>query len=392
MAAIAFLGRRQLKWTAQTMVLSLVALAAALLYKNAFARADLSHWQVFSTALPLLLAVWYIAWRSGPALYALALYALLFASLLYSAGQLATSAEFPLEWAQSTPLGYFKDAIRLPWRESVADLQDRLSARYPQLALPADMRERIAQASVDVMPWESSLAVRNGLNYRPRPVPQSYSAYTPWLDDLNARRLDSPAAADYLLWVAGTPNAIDGRAAAWDESSTKRVLLENYVYAGQCKLPLRLWPYDDDPPLFLLKRASHVRRLVPTATKDVALAMRQELVIPANEDLVFLTLRVDRTIFGRLKAAALPPAAFTATFHYADGTIGVYRAVLPILETGVLVNRRVESAEEMRNFLIASPAKNTAVTSISFSSSGPWEFQTPFRGRLASYRLIENRQ
>ena len=64
--AIAFLGRRRLPWRDQATFLPLLGVALLLLYKNAYTRANELHVAQYPVALPLLLAVWLIAWRGEP--------------------------------------------------------------------------------------------------------------------------------------------------------------------------------------------------------------------------------------------------------------------------------------------------------------------------------------
>jgi len=99
---------------------------------------------------------------------------------------------------------------------------------------------------------------------------------------------------------------------------------------------------------------------------------------------------VKRTAWGKLAAAALSPGMLIACYQYEDGTPGYFRAVLPILKTGVLVNRRVESAGETRNWLEAAAYRNMGVTTIDFKTHNAAEFQTPLKGFLVEYRLVEN--
>ena len=388
MGIAAFLGRHRLSWREQAMFMPLIGLAALLLFKNAFVRSDELHHPSFFAALPLLLAVWWIGWRGAAAVRVL-----LLASLFYPLALLtAQIGGFGRnELVKSLPLSYCHQLITVPWRENTSALQDSLHALYPEATLPADIRSIIGRSSVDVMPWESSIAILNGLNYQQRPVPQSYAAYTTWLDNLNARFLDSTNAPACILYACAQNVTIDGRPAAWDESLTKMALLENYTFESEFNLPMRVWSYQRIEParVFLQKHAPHLRRLVPIATNEVSLALGQPLPIPATTNLVFLTLKVNRTILGKLTASALSPSMLIACFEYQDGSSAYYRAVLPILETGVLVNRRVASAEETRNWLETTATRNMAVSSICFKTHSSWAFRTPFKGFLVEYRFAE---
>ena len=69
-----------------------------------------------------------------------------------------------------------------------------------QYALPAGMLAQLGGKSVHFDPWEVGVAVAYPeIRWDPLPTVQSYTAYTPWLDELAAARLASPEAPDMIL-------------------------------------------------------------------------------------------------------------------------------------------------------------------------------------------------
>jgi hypothetical protein len=54
-------------------------------------------------------------------------------------------------------------------------------------------------ADVDILPWDITDLVANNLKYKPRPVIQSYSAYTEALQDLNKAHFDSSKSPSYVV-------------------------------------------------------------------------------------------------------------------------------------------------------------------------------------------------
>lgn len=253
MGSVVVWGGGRFPWREQATLLPLIGLATLLLFKNAFTRSDEGHNPSFYVALPLLLALWCIGWRG-----ALPVRILLLASLFTSLALLKapTAVGGFTKSVGGTPLDYRRQLITVPWREDASHLQANLRSRFPEATLPAEIRFIIGHSSVDVMPWESSLAVLNGLNYQARPVPQSYSVYTPLLDDLNARFLASTNAPALILYACAQAMTIDGRPAAWDESLTKMALMENYALNSEFQLPIRVWPNQNlqSANIFLLKR------------------------------------------------------------------------------------------------------------------------------------------
>jgi hypothetical protein len=83
--------------------------------------------------------------------------------------------------------------------------------------------------SVDVYPTEQAMVLAHGLQYRPRPVFQSYMAYTPALEAANAAALRGPAAPDWVLFHL---RPIDGRLPALDDAASWPELLARYRWAG----------------------------------------------------------------------------------------------------------------------------------------------------------------
>src|ERR1700722_950414 len=60
-------------------------------------------------------------------------------------------------------------------------------------------RQAIGAGTVNVLPWETDVIPANGWDWRPAPVFQSYAAFTPALDRLDAEHYASASAADFVL-------------------------------------------------------------------------------------------------------------------------------------------------------------------------------------------------
>jgi hypothetical protein len=376
-AAVASL--RTTAWKDWMMACPLVMLTACLLFKNGFVRADVFHIPMFLSSMPLLLAVWSVALQGSRIVQTL-----LGLSVLCGVGQLEVlySSVGRLSW---TPLRYARGAWVTPWRQNGQQLGAELRAGWPELTLPEKMRSAFGRSSVGVMPLDSSLAILNGLNLRERPVLQSYLAYTPWLDAQNARFFSSSNAPDFILYLADPSDAIDNRPAAWDESIAKRALIQNYT---PC---LELPPNETSAPalenVVVLRRSPGAWEYEPVSTNSVTIALDQPFDIPASTNCEFLWLDAKRTPSGKLAAFISQPAELTVAFEYSDGTSHSYRAILPILKTGVLINYRVESAEEIRRWLSSRMTGNVTTRSIRFKSISPWAFRSPFQGKVVTYRL-----
>jgi hypothetical protein len=86
-----------------------------------------------------------------------------------------------------------------PWRWAGAEERTRQQLRV-RYALEPEILEALRGSTVHVDPWETAvLQAWPDLRWRPQPVFQSYSAYTPRLDDLNASVLRGADAPQRIL-------------------------------------------------------------------------------------------------------------------------------------------------------------------------------------------------
>ncbi|MBF0516758.1 MAG: hypothetical protein HQK97_06515, partial [Nitrospirae bacterium] len=79
--------------------------------------------------------------------------------------------------------------------------------------------------TVDIFTVDAGLAFYYGIRWHPRPIFQSYSAYTNYLDSLNQRFLKRPDAPEFLLYA---PVEFDQKSAVFFEPATYREMLTGY--------------------------------------------------------------------------------------------------------------------------------------------------------------------
>lgn len=120
----------------------------------------------------------------------------------------------------------------------VADEKNRSSQNnIAGLTLPDTILKKTGKASTDVYPWNYAIIAANHLNWQPRPVLQSYAAYTSWLDGQNAKHLLSENAASFFIWeinktpAMGIPKmkSIDQRYFLNDEPKTLISFFSRYA-------------------------------------------------------------------------------------------------------------------------------------------------------------------
>ena len=98
--------------------------------------------------------------------------------------------------------------ITSPTRSAQVQAAARQQMR-DQLGIGAPLLRLLSGSTVQVDPWDSEVAWAYGLDWRPVPVMQSYAAYTPGLDALDAAVLRSAAAPRVIL--RARHGSVDGR-------------------------------------------------------------------------------------------------------------------------------------------------------------------------------------
>jgi hypothetical protein len=128
-----------------------------------------------------------------------------------------------------------------------ANARKRLEAERQALerewALPA-IRARVGVAPVDLISFEQGLVFLNHLNYRPRPVFQSYSAYIPSLIDANARFFHDDRVPAYVILKI---ESLDERLPALDDCQALLEVFRRYrpVLTERGYLLLQRCPAED---------------------------------------------------------------------------------------------------------------------------------------------------
>jgi hypothetical protein len=105
----------------------------------------------------------------------------------------------------------------------------------------------VGAAPIDQLSCEQGVLLLNGLNWRPRPVFQSYTAYTPRLLRLNADYFRSAAAPDFLLCNLAP---IDDRLGATEDALALLEILRRYepVLREEQFVLFRRVPPDEETP------------------------------------------------------------------------------------------------------------------------------------------------
>ena len=201
------------------------------------------------------------------------------------------------------------------------------------LAMPR-VRERAGREGVDVFFYGTSIALVNDLAWRPRPVFQSYSAYTPRLAALNARFLAGERAPRFVLLRMETS---DERLPGIEDGPAQLVLFGDYE------------PALAEDGWLLLERAPdaprEARRRAETAL-DRTVRFGEPIEIAALEGrALVLEAQIDPTALGLLAGTLLRGPKLEVEVVDGSGAVRRFRVSPSLLECGALVRPFLDSQD-----------------------------------------------
>jgi hypothetical protein len=246
------------------------------------------------------------------------------------------------------------------WRETEAATERNLAS----LRVDSAASQLLGSGPADVIPNAQDYVRANHWRWRPHPVFQSYSAYTPYLDTLNASFFESPRAAPHLLF---SWNFIDGRLPFVSDARTWRSLIK--------------W-YDVElvrPQFLVLGRRVSPRYNAPRRIGSTVARWNEPIRIPQPQDgdLILMRARITPSILGRLKAFLLRTVSVYIEARYDSGRKVRARVVWRNLTEGAIVTTLPTSLGGMIPYFSGpSPEIGDRIQSLRFVSAQPVEFSS----------------
>lgn len=219
-ATILYAGRRwpQHRWVA---VLAVVAVAEYIAFRRGFVRHDTHAVSFFLAGALIPLA---IRWPKQATVVGLALSGVWLLVLGAVVDDPVGSVVDPT--ARVTALGDQAITMLSPARRHRLEAESRTEIRATLNLGPRVLAE-IGDKPVHIDPWETSAVWAYGFNWRPEPVFQSYLAYSPNLDQLNAEALAGPKGPERVLRQVPLPS-IDLRHPLMEAPRAELALTCNY--------------------------------------------------------------------------------------------------------------------------------------------------------------------
>ena len=210
--------------------------------------------------------------------------------------------------------------------------------------------------STDYYSYKQSIVLAHGWRYQPRPIFQSYLAYTESLARLNAEFLKSDKAPENILFEI---MPIDGRLPALDDGLSWPELLSRYDFVKSIDT------------ISILRKSDAPRTWKKDLIEETTVSFGQPAKIPtADGGLIWAEADIEKTWANAFIGFLWKPKSIMATLNTADAS-ETYRVITGLLRAGFLISPRVASSSDLFSLIGNRDASTSLpqVRSISFSVS-----------------------
>jgi hypothetical protein len=262
-----------------------------------------------------------------------------------------------------------KETYQLAWTGlEIRSQPDRLRTEFERArtALSDKVQIPAMRGTTDIYSYQQSYLLSSGNVWNPRPVLQSYAAYTPALAEANREHLLGAKAPDNLFFRVET---IDGRIPSGDDGASWGVLTSNYR------------PFATSDSFVLLRKQPNALppREIKIGEGDQLLG--QEVPLPGHHGMLFVKIDLEQTPAGRLVSVFYKTSPLLMRVNLEDGTSRVYRIVPGIARAGLLISPLVENNEEFAQLYSQNERlRGKRVKSIAIApADSMWQWQRRYR-------------
>jgi hypothetical protein len=205
--------------------------------------------------------------------------------------------------------------------------------------LPDGLLHEIGTESIGIFPWEAAYAAANKLTYAPFPVFQAYSAYTPYLDSLNAHYINDSRRAPHFILMEW--KAIDGRHPLVDVPAMWLSMYRWYDVQ------------DGREGLLLLRRRARERFRQLSFIEAKEFSRGDTIPIPSSDNPIVVKIFLKHTLLGHLGRVLYKVPEVAIELFSASQLQSAFRVIPGTLQDGVWINHLPLGLEEMRSLMEA---------------------------------------
>lgn len=209
-------------------------------------------------------------------------------------------------------------------------LTERFKQRLAQINKESEFP--ILKGSVDIYSYAQTYLLASGNKWSPRPIIQSYSAYTPKLAELNATHLLGEKAPDHIIFKI---QSIDERYPALEDGLSWPILIQNYSFVHMKK-----------NFIYLDKKPRPHAQLKPMVFLNKSYQLGEKVAIPSSDELIFAEIEINNTLLGHLVSILYKPSQIQMTVELHNGEIKQYRMISDMAKSRFLLSPLIENTAQ----------------------------------------------
>jgi hypothetical protein len=303
-------------------------LYAFLTFKEGFVRQDLH--QLFSANAFLMTGLFLSALLEARSAIAVAV----IASLGWTAIKL--SERSATHFSADTVVARFENALKRAVNGVILRVRaaDTLPARFERAnaAIRAASPLPKVNGTVDLYPDDLSLLFAQGMRWDGRPVIQSYSAYTPGLEEANAAHLLGSHAPENIFFAV---DRTDGRLPSLEDGASWPLLLSRYRIVGR---------YHDY--IHMVRAAAPAPLPLGQPLARIPVPINEWVDVPLADGPVWAKIDMRPTLLGRLVLTAFKLPRVSIELRLADGRVVRRRYIPEMGRAGFVLSPYVRSTTD----------------------------------------------
>jgi hypothetical protein len=205
----------------------------------------------------------------------------------------------------------------------------RAQADFPVLA-----------GTTDIYSFDQSYLLASGNTWSPRPVFQSYSAYTSSLAEGNRQFLLGKRAPDNIIFKV---EPIDNRVPSLEDGASWPVMLQRYA-------PFRM----ENDFLFLKKKSGVAKFEEPRPIASGIYRLGQRVALPQSGSPLFAQIVIKPTWLGRLAGVVFKSSRLRVELEMENGSKKQFQMISQMAESGFVISPLIEDAAEFSGLYGAS--------------------------------------
>ena len=305
------------------------------IYKQAFVRADVSHIRYFFVFLPLIIFTNQDLLSRAKNLFSTISVLLV---VVFSVFYFYKNFEQNFNIAQKLDKSEYRNAF------TNFNNEIGLNIHKDNFPLPSEILKKIGNNTVDIFPWNIQLLLENKLNYLPRTVIQSYTAYTPYLEELNFNHYNSTNGPEFVIFDYAS---IDERYPLYDESKVHLSLIKNYEIVSSFEY--------DKRNLLLLQRKKDFKPISFIKQKEYAMYISSPLII---KDDIYYEVSLYNSFQGKIKSTIKHAPEVSIEIIGEKGQILKYKSSRLLLESGVFSQYVISQTSDFISLIESQKSQN----------------------------------